>query len=380
MAVTPTERKKIWVLAGGRCCLCKQYLMEGNLTHHEMPLGEGAHIVGQLATKGSPRGNDPLPVSQRDTASNIMLACGSCHDEIDNQVALGTLDVAKLLDLKREHERLIKHLTGMAADRRTLVLRMLGKVRGDSVELHKDTASATVIHAANRFPDFALAFDRHGVEIDLRNLPGEIEGTVDYYKAGMSTIDESIALLRGGIAKDKVNHLSVFAFARLPLLIYLGSKLDDTVPTEIYQRTRTPESWEWATAGSVAEFEFTDPQSFPQSEEIVVVANISGTIQRSELPPQVAGLPHLIVQLKTGVAGPDTLRRRESYDNFLEVIRHIFSHLEAYSKDTKKIHLFAALPISAGIGLGRAHVGHVHPALVIYDRTGEGYEAVMEIR
>jgi hypothetical protein len=42
---------------------------------------------------------------------------------------------------------------------------------------------------------------------------------------------------------DGVHHLSVFAFARLPLLVYLGSCLDDTIATDIYQRHRLNEAW-----------------------------------------------------------------------------------------------------------------------------------------
>lgn len=43
----------------------------------------------------------------------------------------------------------------------------------------------------------------------------------------------------------EIEHLSVFAIARLPLAIYLGAQLDDAVATDSYQRHRATDSWIW---------------------------------------------------------------------------------------------------------------------------------------
>jgi hypothetical protein len=53
------ERRRLWVRTGGLCTLCKKDLMRGSLTWEEMLLGEGAHIVGQKQTTGSPGGGPP---------------------------------------------------------------------------------------------------------------------------------------------------------------------------------------------------------------------------------------------------------------------------------------------------------------------------------
>jgi hypothetical protein len=62
--------------------------MQGSLTWKEMFRGEGAHIVGQKQTPESPRGDDPLPATERDLAGNILLACSNCHTEIDKLLAV----------------------------------------------------------------------------------------------------------------------------------------------------------------------------------------------------------------------------------------------------------------------------------------------------
>ena len=42
-----------------------------------------------------------------------------------------------------------------------------------------------------------------------------------------------------------MSHLSVFAFARLPLLVDLGAAIDDNVAVEVYQRHRSTDEWAW---------------------------------------------------------------------------------------------------------------------------------------
>lgn len=376
------ERRKVWVSAGGRCTLCKRYLMEGGLTYQEMVLGEAAHLVGQTTSQRSPRGLDPLPESERDKAENLMLACGACHDEIDQKLAVGLMTIEKLRTIKRGHEDLIRHLTGMVPDQRTVVVRMLGRVRGNEVELHRDSAAAAVLRSDNRFPDFPLSYDRHGVEIDLRHLPGEADATPQYYAAAKGIIDEVIGhKLSGGVVKDQVHHLSVFAFARLPLLVYLGSKLDDTIPTEIYQRHRAGESWDWGAQAEIVGFQAVPVGDCVASgmTEAILIVNVSGTIQVTELPNELESLPAYQLHPTTGTPGPDMLRRRESLANFVSAVRGFFSSLEQDAKTIRKLHVFGALPISAAVALGRAHDPQVHPTLTIYDRTRTGYLPVLEI-
>jgi CBASS immunity sensor of nucleotide second messenger signals len=58
----------------------------------------------------------------------------------------------------------------------------------------------------------------------------------------------------------------------------------------------------------------------------------------------------------------------------------LLSGLEAAGKAIGRLHVFPALSLSAGIVLGRVVDPHVHPTLVIYDRTPSGYQPVLETR
>jgi hypothetical protein len=102
-----------------------------------------------------------------------MLVCAGEHDEIDRRGALDILTVEKLRNIEREHEDWIRRVTGLDKNRNTVVLRMIGKVRGNAVELTRPTASDAILRSDERYPDFPLTFEQQGIEIDLRHIPAE---------------------------------------------------------------------------------------------------------------------------------------------------------------------------------------------------------------
>lgn len=375
------ERLKVWVRSGGCCAICGTYLLEGRLTHRPFTLGELAHIVGQRTTPGSPRGQAELSEAERDNAENLMLLCAGEHDEIDREGALDVLTVDRLRAIKRDHENWIRRVTSLDKSRGTTVLRMIGDVRGDSVELSKETATATILRCDERFPEFRLSFDEHGVEIDLRHLPGESAANDAYWKAGAAKIDEVIGHKLGeAVRGDHVRHLSVFAFARLPLLVHLGARLDDTFQVALYQRHRIGETWEWPEGEPVA-FTIEPPSGMPSNTtEAIAVMNVSGMIAAEELPRELAAFPRFIVRPAGLMPDVDIISSRASLAAFAGTVRTLLSQIEASNKAIRRLHVLAALPMSAAVALGRAHDPHVHPALAIYDRTTSGYRPALEIR
>jgi hypothetical protein len=371
------ERLKLWVRSGGRCALCKRYLLEGDLTLLPLYLGESAHVVGQQDNVASPRGKAALPANERDLADNLILLCPDHHTEVDKKLATSLITVEWLTEQKVKHEAWIRKVTGLDPKRTTTVLRLVADLRGRSVELDRVSATAAVVRGDARFAEFYLSADNAGIEIDLRQMPGEATPSTDYWRRCQEKIDEVIdhklvEAVRGG----HVTHLSVFAFARLPLLVYLGSKLDDTYEVEVYQRQRSDESWGWPGTDAAT---FTTTGSTPAGQEAAaLILNVSGTIDPADLPAEVRDLPRFVVAID-GAPGVDAITSRASLDAFEAAVRGLFASLEEGGKVIRRLHVFAALPISAAVVLGRAHDRHVHPSLVLYDRTDGAYSLALEI-
>lgn len=377
MSVSELEKRKLWVRSGGRCALCKRYLLEGELTYEEISLGEAAHIVGQKHSKKSARGIDSLPEDDRDTAENLILACSLCHTEIDKLAVEKLIDKDFLRQRKREHEDEILHQTSLTPSRRTAILRMAGDIRGGRMELPRDISVEAVIKSAGRFPVFLESYDQKSIEIDLRDLDGEPEADSSYYQSATSKIDKAIAhRIHPAVLAGDIQHLSVFAIARMPLLVYLGSKLDDGIATDVYQRHRASQNWIWSAEDPGHTFTTTQPQH-NQSQDAVIVANLSGTTPLCDLPGSLAGTAVFQIDSQPSedlFAHPAVLLR------FEQTIRDIFTGIERTHKHVKRIHLFGAIPISPAVTIGRIMKSDgLRPRLLTYDRTDAGYQFALEI-
>ncbi len=187
-------------------------------------------------------------------------------------------------------------------------------------------------------------------------------------------------MIRSGLSaaiSDAKHHLSVFAFARLPLLIYLGTKLDDTVATDVYQRHRVSDSWKWPDLDAELAFE-TDHPDPGTGDEAVVILNISGSIQQNELPPDLQQLPRFLVTTAT-TPSPDVIKGPRVLAAFDHECRELLAEIERTHKHVRRLHVFPAMPLSAGVTFGQVLDPDVHPAIAIYDRTPDGYVLALEV-
>lgn len=126
------EILKLWVKAGGTCEFpgCNKYLLENEQLGHPVTIGDMAHIVGSKNTSKSPRGLSSLPISERNTESNLLLLYSEHHNEvIDKQQLVSFYPKEYLLNIKRIHEERIRTLTSLDESRQTAVISLMGSIR-----------------------------------------------------------------------------------------------------------------------------------------------------------------------------------------------------------------------------------------------------------
>ncbi len=342
-------------------------------------LGELAHNVGRKKTSRSPRGLDELPIDQRNLAENLLLLCQKHHKVIDDQVARGEFTVEELRRIKSRHEDRIRNLTGLVDSDQTVIVRAVGDIRAGNVAVTEQVVWAAVFAHARRYPFFSLGYRGVGVEIDLRQIPGE--GTDAYWQEGERRITSVInGQLRAGIEKDEVKHLSVFGLARIPLLALLGYNLDDKIPVDVYQKHRDgTESWSWDSEAEQVMFEVARVREGAE-DRVVLVLSLSGTIALADLPTDVTDGATIYEMRPVGITpNRDVLRSRASLDAFARCYHSFLSEIEREHPSVRSLPVFPSVPVSAAITLGRGLMRDAHPTLQIYDREGDGYTFALEI-
>jgi hypothetical protein len=204
---------QLYVRAGGRCEFdgCNIYLLRHHLTHAEGNFAQMAHIVA--FKPDGPRGKEaPRPPNINDV-ENLMLLCHRCHKLIDDHPQDYTRQT--LEQYKNAHEARIFRLTDIKPDRKTTVVQLKARIGGHIVSIPAPDVNEAV---SPRYPT-----DTRGYVIDLTNIHGDDDA---FNQAAMQTIKHEVERLYApGMEVEQTRHISLFALAPMPLLVYLGSQL-----------------------------------------------------------------------------------------------------------------------------------------------------------
>jgi len=378
---TDAVKRQVWAAAAGRCTFCNELLTENENLGVAVPIGELAHNVGRRDS--SPRGDSDLTDEQRRSRDNLLLLCRNCHKPADAGGYLHVFTVEKLREFKRQHEERIRFLTEIGADKTAAVIRVVGAIRGSQPELTYDTVLGATV-ASGCFPRLLPGSCSAEYEVDLRSMSSH--GSPAYFQACAREVQGLMERVQDGIRRGVVRRLAVFGFARIPILVHLGSLLDDKIPTMIFQRQRTDHgnAWQWpADGGGPARFDVDLVKDGAGPGNVSILVNLSGTVRIEELPTEVQE-SDTIYELKPAVPcipGVSVISSLEALANFAEASRAFLAEVEAKHGGVDCISLFAAAPVSAAITLGRVLTPGVSPTLRVFDRDDDGvFFSALEVR
>jgi hypothetical protein len=364
------SRLLLFVQAGGRCEFdgCNEYLLRHHLTLTEGNFSQIAHIVA-FKPEG-PRGkSSPRPADINDI-SNLMLLCPRCHKLIDDHPLDYTRKI--LEEYKWRHEDRILHLTGLGPDLKTTVVQLKAKIRGQSVDIPVSQVTEAV---SPRYPT-----DRHGFVIDLTTIHGD---DAAFIQTAKQTIKYEIQRLYApGMDIERTRHISLFALAPIPLLIFLGNQLSNKIPVELYQRHRNTENWAWKTSGKPVTYKFRQIQSSVDPLKVALILSLSGTIHLEDLPPEIDKKFFIYeITLAGKTPNPNFLRIKEDLDRFKDIYQACLRTIMRDHGKIETIHLFPAIPAPIAVLCGRELFPKVDPTLRIYDndKSKGGFNFSLEV-
>jgi len=377
-----SERTKIriWARAAGRCVLCAKYLIDQRVHIHDAELvGQIAHNVGAEDGPKAPRGASSLSASERAQEENLLLLCHECHRSIDDPANWGLFTVDWLRRRKEEHQDRVRRATNFESLHRTLVVTTDGSVRGAHASVSDRQITEALIDSG-----LVVHVEDGAVGQVTIHLDGDL--TAEYaWKQAQATIDKGISKLTDvhASAIRKPDHISVFAIAPIPSLVYLGSRLDDKISIKVFDRRRGEDDRAWCWTA-----DDTDPIRFAvvadhvggiDVSDVVATINVSGTVSDANLPSALRSCPAIVLAPIGETPRPGILRSEASLNNAADAWMELLGHVEALWPNCQRIHLLAATPVSLAIRIGAHRMRNAQPDLVTYQLTDHGYEAAITI-
>jgi hypothetical protein len=350
-------RLLLFVKAGGRCEFdgCNKYLLEHTLTLTPGNFAQVAHVVA--FSEDGPRGKTSSRPADINDISNLMLLCPECHKLIDDNP--GRYSRSILEEQKHRHEERIKHLTGLGPELRTTILQLKGKIGGQAVDI---PASHVVDAVDPRYPD-----DKKGFVIDVTSFSEE---SPEFFKLASDEIKKRIDnFYAPGMNAEQTRHISLFALAPIPLLIYFGKQLSNKIAVDLYQRHRDTEDWVWKTEGEAVEYKFQRLRYGTDLSKVALVLSLSGTIRSDDLPEEIDDRFYVYeITLETPKPDPTFLKTREDLVEFKNIYQSsLRSIMRDHGNNLRAIELFPAVPAPIAVVCGRELFPKVDPALKIYD-------------
>lgn len=376
VAVKDLDARRVWVAAGGRCTFCKEFLAEDETTGQPVFTGQLAHIVGATPEKKSPRGKSAKTLEERAQSENLMLLCAGEHKVIDTFEHWATYDEEQLLAFKKQHERDVRELTGLLRKPKTTVIRVSGDIRNQAADFSKQAVIRALLEE-QRFPDFSLHDNSQNCEVDLRLHDGEDDSAPTYWASTALTLERRLRPLKNHLKTKKIDHISVFALARIPILIQLGVLLDDVTNVTVHNRRRgAGDGWGWYDQGPTENLTFSVTE-VPGDGDPVVTFSVSGPVDLGALPEELQGKPRYDIRAEGVKLNPKVLRSSVDLEALINTWRVVLATLEANHRN-QPISLVLAVCAAGAVEIGRAHMRDAHAPLRVFDRINNTYALTLE--
>lgn len=357
----------LFVRAGGRCEFdgCNKYLLEHPLTLTRGNFGQMAHVVA--FRRDGPRGGASRPRDINELG-NLMLLCPACHKLIDTSPA--RFPVSVLEKYKEAHEARVKHVTGLGPDLKTTVVQLKAKIAGQVVAIPAAHVTSAV---APRYP---VTLPGHIIDLTGFESEGFLGAAADAIKRRVETI------CAAGSDIHESRHISLFALAPIPLLIYLGRELGNKVAVDVFQRHRDTEDWVWKTTGTPVSYRVEQLRGGSDRAKVALLLSLSGKVHAHALPKDIDGQFSVYeITLASAEPQPTFLRLREDLEGFKQAYGALLRRLARDHGHLEQLHLFPAVPAPIAVLCGREVLPKVDPTLVVYDydKRKDGFLLTMKV-
>lgn len=348
-------KRDLWFAAHGRCEFagCNKLLFNHCITMDECNISNYAHIIGD-SPKG-PRGDKKKSKELAKDINNLILLCPDCHKLIDSNEEKYTVEVLKRM--KKEHENRILLVTGISPSMKSLVVAYGPKIGIDNPHFHKDVLFNTI------FPERYPA-DLSPIEIQMKNSVMK-DGETSFWEVESRQIEDICKnKVLGPLERGEISHVSLFALGPQPLLVKLGTILNDKYPITVFQKHRVPDSWRWLEEDTQNDIQLIEPHD--KTKEPILVIALSAKAILGRIADRFKDTVSLW-SITCDEPGNDIMRCQHQLKQFNQVARMAMNSIKTAHSKAGYLKIFMAAPTSCAVELGRIRMPKADLPWVLYD-------------
>ena len=342
---------EVWWKAAGRCEFkgCNKPLYKHGITLDKCKISELAHIIGD--SENGPRGDKDLSKALAKDPKNIMLLCPECHKYRDNE-GKDKYTAEMLFDMKKRHEDRIAKLTSLGED-----LQAHAVTYGSKIGNHNPDFSFPQIQDA-LLPDFYPVND---TPIDLGGNWPTLKEWDEYWKREVENLEYNCKdKILDKIDRWEYKRIALFGFAPMPLLVKLGTMLNNKHEVEVYQKQRTG-GWKWSQEKMRTDYIINRPEN-TQSVPILVLSLSFPIRDRIKSQNPTASIWEMTIE----TPNPDFLRSKQQLYDFGRKIELLLDEITKASNG-QSLNLYLSVPVACAIEFGRVWMQKANSPLKIYD-------------
>lgn len=362
-------RNDLWIAAAGRCEFkgCTKPIGLDFLTGKKSKIGEYAHIIAD--SPNGPRGDSKKSLELAKSQENLILACFDCHKRIDTLATSGDYSVELLQRWKHEHEDSIARLYNSASATKSLMIIMSFPINDNVVKIN----TTEVISAVLQNSDYAIHPASNPVILNRSHFDANDKDDSFWEQANKSVEKWFNSHLSDRLSGDDgFSHLSIAAFAPIPLLIKLGSLIGSKIPALILDLPNN--KWKWHSVPETTKislFTYAIPEKV--TERVFVPIEISN---------QAANYEHLTTDFDVVKFSSVTPMRE-----LIKCQRHLEDFRIQFTKFMDKLHAAGArtieiLPVTslcASVEIGRVILPKIYERVGIWEYRNSNWKHTLNI-
>ena len=349
----------LWGMAAGRCELCNR-LLYMDLAYGVIDnFAERAHI--HAVSKNGPRFKEDISDEECNNVTNLMLLCQEHHKMVDDSPENFQSDF--LIEMKRAHEERIRKLTEISDDQTTSIVTYISNIDGLQIT-HESILFRQALVQEGLLP-------KQNNTVDLSSHSVRYQPNQDYYLSKAKELESAFKEYFEPIFK-KEDAVALFALAPQPLLIKLGTLINDQYNVRVFQCHRTGHKWAWKDSNDSEEYQLLKADEKDKTDALIVGLNISLSADISfERIKQILPSDSPVFKITINDPNRNFVTNENIANDFVKCFRSTMEQIKNQYLSCKAIHLFPAMPVSLAVRLGMDYMPKADLPIVIYDEVRE---------